>query len=260
MDINLIKRVGIAAAYKGGGALKANFGKTPKIQKKGAIDLLTESDTASEKLIIETIKRVFPSHAILAEESGLEKGDAECLWIIDPLDGTTNFAHHLPIFAVSIAFAFNDDIVAGIVLNPVTGELFTAAEGEGAQLNGFPIHVSKTEKLSDSLLVTGIPYNFKEIISEIKTRFFNCLNASQGVRRLGSAALDLCYTAAGRFEGFFEQELKPWDTAAGLIIAKEAGGSVTDFSGNSFDIYKREILATNGKIHYEMIKLLELKG
>ncbi|MBA3036524.1 MAG: inositol monophosphatase [Desulfobacterium sp.] len=260
MNINLIKRIGIAAAYKGGEVLKENFDKIPKIKKKGSIDLVTESDTESEKLIIETIKKVFPSHAILAEESGLEKGDAECLWIIDPLDGTTNFAHHLPIFAVSIAFAFNGDIVAGIVLNPVTGELFTASSGEGAQLNGIPIHVSKTQKLSDSLLVTGIPYNFKEIIGDIQTRFFNCLKASQGLRRLGSAALDLCYTAAGRFEGFFEQDLKPWDTAAGLIIAKEAGGLVTDYSGNSFDIYKPEILATNGKIHDEMIRLLELKG
>ncbi|MGB5157316.1 inositol monophosphatase family protein [Desulfobacterium sp. N47] len=260
MNINLIKRIGIAAAYKGGEVLKENFDKIPKIKKKGSIDLVTESDTESEKLIIETIKKVFPSHTILAEESGLENGDAECLWIIDPLDGTTNFAHHLPIFAVSIAFALNGDIVAGIVLNPVTGELFTATKGEGANLNGIPIHVSKTQKLTDSLLVTGIPYNFKEIIDDIQTRFFNCLKASQGVRRLGSAALDLCYTAAGRFEGFFEQDLKPWDTAAGLIIAKEAGGSVTDFSGNSFDIYKPEILATNGKIHDEMIKLLELKG
>lgn len=260
MDINLIKRVGIAAAYKGGAILKANFDKVPKIKKKGAIDLVTESDTESEKIIIETIKKVFPSHAILAEESGLEKGDSDCLWIIDPLDGTTNFAHHLPIFAVSIAFASKNDVVAGIVFNPVTGELFTAAKGEGAQLNGIPIHVSTTEKLSESLLVTGFPYNFKEIIGGIKTRFFNCLMATQGVRRLGSAALDLCYTAAGRFEGFFEQELKPWDTAAGLIIAKEAGGSVTDFSGNAFDIYQPEVLATNGNIHDEMLKLLELKG
>ncbi|MFH2047630.1 MAG: inositol monophosphatase family protein [Pseudomonadota bacterium] len=260
MNISQIKRTGIAAAYKGGAILKANFGKTPKITKKGAIDLVTESDIESEKVIIETIKNKFPSHAVLAEESGLEKGDEEGLWIIDPLDGTTNFAHHLPIFAVSIAFALKGDIVAGIVFNPVTGELYTAAKGEGAFLNGIPIHVSTTEKLSDSLLVTGFPYNFKEMIGDIKTRFFNCLMATQGVRRLGSAALDLCYTAAGRFEGFFEQELKPWDTAAGLIIAKEAGGSVTDFSGNSFDIYQPEILATNGKIHDEILKLLELKG
>lgn len=258
MDMKLITRTGIAAAYKGAGILKANFGRTSVIHKKGAIDLLTESDTGSERVIIETIKKVFPSHGIMAEESGLENGDAECVWIIDPLDGTTNFAHNLGLFAVSIAFAVKGNIVAGIVLNPVTGELFTATEGGGAQLNGLPVHVSKTGMLSESLLVTGFPYDFTDIIRNIKTRFFNCLQASQGVRRLGSAALDLCFTAAGRFEGFWEENLKPWDTAAGVIIAKEAGALVTDFSGNPFDMNKKEILATNGMIHREMIRLLEI--
>ncbi len=260
MDMNLIKRTGIAAAYKGAGILKTNFGRTTGIQKKGAIDLLTESDTGSERVIIEKIRKVFPSHGILAEESGRQNEEAECVWIIDPLDGTTNFAHNLGFFAVSIAFAVKGNIVAGTVLNPVTGELFTAAEGEGAQLNGLPIHVSKTATLLDSLLVTGFPYDFKDILRNIKDRFFNCLQASQGVRRLGSASLDLCYTAAGRFEGFWEENLKPWDTAAGLIIAREAGALVTDFSGNQFDVNKKEILATNGMIHQEMIKLLEIQG
>ncbi|MDP2862565.1 MAG: inositol monophosphatase family protein [Desulfobacterales bacterium] len=260
MDMKLIKRIGIAAAYKGAGILKTNFGRISGIRKKGAIDLVTESDTESEKVIIETIKKVFPSHGILAEESGFENEGAECIWIIDPLDGTTNFAHNLGFFAVSIAFAVKGNIAAGIVLNPVTGELFTATDGEGAQLNGLPIHVSKTAMLSESLLVTGFPYDFKDIIRNIEIRFFNCLQASQGVRRLGSAALDLCFTAAGRFEGFWEENLKPWDTAAGFIIAREAGALVTDFSGNPFDINKKEILATNGMIHREMIKLLEIKG
>jgi len=260
MDMKLIKRIGIAAAYKGAGILKTNFGRISSIRKKGAIDLVTESDTESEKVIIETIKKVFPLHGILAEESGRQNEGAESIWIIDPLDGTTNFAHNLGIFAVSIAFTVKGNIVAGIVLNPVTGELFTATEGEGAELNGRPIHVSKTATLSESLLVTGFPYDFKDIIGNIKTRFFNCLQASQGVRRLGSAALDLCFTAAGRFEGFWEDNLKPWDTAAGFIIAKEAGALVTDFSGNPFDVNKKEILATNSMIHQEMIKLLEIKG
>ena len=260
MDMKLIKRIGIAAAYKGAGILKTNFGRISGIRKKGAIDLVTESDTESEKVIIETIKNVFPSHGILAEESGFENEGAECIWIIDPLDGTTNFAHNLGLFAVSIAFAVKGNIAAGIVLNPVTGELFTATEGEGAQLNGLPIHVSKTATLSESLLVTGFPYDFKDIIRNIEVRFFNCLQASQGVRRLGSAALDLCFTAAGRFEGFWEENLKPWDTAAGFIIAREAGALVTDFSGNPFDVNKKEILATNSMIHQEMIKLLEIKG
>ena len=260
MDLNSVKRVGIAAAYKGAEILRANFGKKCNIKKKGAKDLLTESDTESERLIIETIKKVFPSHGILAEESGSDNNGSECIWIIDPLDGTTNFAHNLGLFAVSIAFAVKGNIVTGLVLNPVTGELFTATEGEGAELNGLPIHVSKTATLSESLLVTGFPYDFKDIIRNIKARFFNCLQASQGVRRLGSAALDLCFTAAGRFEGFWEENLKPWDTAAGFIIAREAGALVTDFSGNPFDVNKKEILATNSMIHKEMIKLLEIKG
>lgn len=260
MDMNLIKRTGIAAAFKGAEILKKKFGNISGFEKKGAIDLLTEADTGSEKVIIETIKKVFPAHGILAEESGAWNQDAEFVWIIDPLDGTTNFAHNLGLFAVSIAFAVKGNIVAGTVLNPITGELFTAIEGKGAQLNGLPINVSKTVALSESLLVTGFPYDFKNIIGNIKVRFFNCLQASQGVRRLGSAALDLCFTAAGRFEGFWEENLKPWDTAAGFIIAKEAGALVTDFSGNQFDVNKKEILATNGLIHQEMIKSLEIKG
>ena len=257
MDLKSVKRVGIAAAYEGARILRANFGKKRNVQKKGAKDLLTESDIESERLIIETIMKVFPEHGILAEESGEDNNGAECIWIIDPLDGTTNFAHNLGLFAVSIAFSIKDDITAGIVLNPITGELFTAIKGEGAELNGIPIHVSETTSLSDSLLVTGFPYNTKDIIKSLQARFFNCLNASQGIRRLGSAALDLCYVASGRFEGFWEENLKPWDTAAGFIIAREAGGRISDFSGNPYNIYKNEILATNGKIHKEMTGLLE---
>lgn len=259
MDLKSVKRVGIAAAYQGAEILRANFGKKCKVQKKGAKDLVTESDTESERLIIETIRKVFPSHGILAEESGSYNNGAECIWIIDPLDGTTNFAHNLGLFAVSIAFSIKGDIAAGIVLNPITGELFTAVKGEGAELNGIPIHVSETTSLSDSLLVTGFPYNVKDT-KPLQARFFNCLKASQGIRRLGSAALDLCYVASGRFEGFWEENLKPWDTSGGLIIAKEAGAIVTDFSGNQFDVNKKEILATNGLIHQEMIKSLEIKG
>jgi len=259
MDLKSVKRVGIAAAYQGAEILRANFGKKCKVQKKGAKDLVTESDTESERLIIETIRKVFPSHGILAEESGSYNNGAECIWIIDPLDGTTNFAHNLGLFAVSIAFSIKGDIAAGIVLNPITGELFTAVKGEGAELNGIPIHVSETTSLSESLLVTGFPYNVNDM-KPLQARFFNCLKASQGIRRLGSAALDLCYVASGRFEGFWEENLKPWDTAGGLIIAKEAGAIVTDFSGNQFDVNKKEILATNGLIHQEMIKSLEIKG
>ncbi len=257
MDMNEIKRVGLAAAGKGAAILKSRLGRIPEVVKKGEIDLVTVADLESEKAIVGAIRESFPDHAVLAEEGGLDKGPARDRWIIDPLDGTTNFAHGLGLFCVSIAFASDDEVLFGIVSNPVTEELFVAEKGRGATLNGFPISVSNTEKVSDSLLVTGFPYNHKEIVKAVISRFGNCLAASQGIRRLGSAALDLCYVACGRFDGFWEQNLKPWDTAAGMLIALEAGGTVTDFSENPFDIYGNEILATNGRIHAEMKSLLE---
>ena len=259
MDLDYVKRVGIAAAYEGGRVLSSHLGKLAHIHKKGRIDLVTEADTGSEKCIKARIKKTFPDHTILAEESGLDQGDAQYRWIIDPLDGTTNYAHQLGLFAVSIAFARDDAIIIGIVLNPLSGELFVAAQGQGATLNGHPVQVSKTKTVADSLLVTGFPYAQQAIIDELLTRFASCLKAAQGVRRLGSAALDLCYVACGRFEGFWEQALKPWDTAAGQLIAREAGATVTNFTGTNFLIEQKEILATNGHIHDEMLALLELK-
>lgn len=259
MNIELVKKIGIAAAYKGGNVLRSKYGGVSKIDKKGVNDLVTEADTESEKIIIETIRNVFPDHTILAEESGLDKGKADYEWIIDPLDGTTNFAHQLDIFSISIAFAFNGEIVFGVVLNPITGELFSAVKGIGASLNGRQISVSKTNKVFESFLVTGFPYNLKDFLDPLMVRFSNCLKAAQGVRRLGSAAIDLCFIACGRFDGFWEQNLKPWDTAAGVLIAKEAGAVVTDFSNNPFTIDKKEILATNGNIHKEILSLMEIK-
>ena len=191
MDLELGKRVGIAAAYKGGSVLQSHYGRVSKIDKKGIIDLVTKADTESEKAIIETIQKVFPDHAILAEESGLNKGETDHKWIIDPLDGTTNFAHQLGLFSISIAFALHGDIVLGVVLSPATGELFTAIKGKGAALNGWPIKVSNSPTVSESLLVTGFPYNLKDFFNPLLTRFSNCLKAAQGVRRLGSAAIDL---------------------------------------------------------------------
>jgi myo-inositol-1(or 4)-monophosphatase len=256
MDLELIKRTGVGAAYKGSKILNDHFGKITKVTKKGVIDLVTVADTESEKTIIQSIQSRFPDHSILAEESGLSQGKTSTQWIIDPLDGTTNFTHHLGIFAVSIAFALNGNIEVGIVLNPVTGELFTAVKGLGAELNGRPISISDSRTVSESLLVTGFPYNIKDVLEPVLARFSNCVSASQGVRRLGSAALDLCYVACGRFDGFWEQNLKPWDTAAGMLIANEAGGVTTDFSNRPFTIDKNEILSTNGRIHKEMLSLL----
>ncbi|MFO7714952.1 inositol monophosphatase family protein [Desulfosarcina sp.] len=256
MEIERIKQVGIAAACNGGRILTKHFGRLGSIRKKGAIDLVTEADTRSEAAIIDTISTVFPSHAILAEESGTHAGSDGC-WIIDPLDGTTNFAHNLPLFCVSIAFAVDDRILAGIVLAPLLGELFVGVKDQGAQLNGTPIFVSTTRTLADSLLVTGFPYDLQTIFDPLMGRFGKCLTATQGVRRLGSAALDLCYVAGGRFDGFWEQHLKPWDTAAGFLIAEEAGARTTVFSGAPYFIDEDEIVCTNGAIHDELLNLLE---
>jgi myo-inositol-1(or 4)-monophosphatase len=259
MDLELVKRIGIAAAYKSGGILMAHFGKISKIDKKGAIDLVTEADTESEIAIIDTIKNVFADHTILAEESGLSTGDADHQWIIDPLDGTTNFAHQIGLFSISIAFALKGETVFGLVLNPLTRELFTAVKDKGASLNGRQIVVSIVTTVSDSFLVTGFPYNLRDHFDPLLTRFSKCLKVSQGVRRLGSAAIDLCFLACGRFDGFWEQNLRPWDTAAGELIAREAGAIVTDFSNKPFTNDNKEILATNGKIHKEMLSLLTIE-
>ena len=259
MEIDQVKQIGIRAAYRGGEVLRGYFGNLKTVSKKGTIDLVTEADIESEKAIIETIRSAFPDHGILAEEAGPIDGRPEARWIIDPLDGTTNFAHGLGIFATSIAFSHHDKPVFGVVLNPSNGELFTAADGQGAYLNNHGIHVSKAATVRDSLLVTGFPYDLERMTSALMGRFGRCLPAAQGVRRLGSAALDLCYVACGRFDGFWEENLSPWDTAAGALIAREAGGRITDFEGQPFAIEKKQILATNDRIHAEMLALLNFE-
>ncbi|MFP3998268.1 MAG: inositol monophosphatase family protein [Desulfobacterales bacterium] len=259
MDYNYIKNAAIGAAYGAAKILRTHMGNLEQIDKKGPEDLVTSADIASEKYILKTLHEKFPDHDVLAEESGSSiRGKNGCLWIIDPLDGTTNFAHQVPIFSVSIAFVKDGELQVGVVLNPVTGELFSATAGRGAALNGRQIAVSGCTKLSESLLVTGFPYDVKQDTTPYMKRFENCLKAVQGIRRLGSAALDLCFVACGRFEGFWEQKLKPWDTAAGTLIAREAGAVVTDFSGMTFEPDKKEILATNGHIHEELKSILRL--
>ena len=256
MDFGKIKSIGLEAAHRGAAVLMEKLGRLSEINKKGAIDLVTDADLASEKTIIETIQAAFPDHAILAEESGLNQKKSTYQWIIDPLDGTTNFAHSLGLFATSVACAKDDDIICGVVFNPVTTELFSALKGAGAQLNGRPIQVSDTPEIADSLLATGFPYNVGDILDQVMARMARCLAASQGVRRLGSAALDLCYLACGRFDGYWEQNLKPWDTAAGLLIAREAGARVTDFADRDYNVHMPQLLATNGKIHQQMRDLI----
>jgi myo-inositol-1(or 4)-monophosphatase len=257
MDIEEAKRVGIEAIYNGARVLRNHFGRISQIDQKGVFDLVTEADTESEKQIMETIRKEFPDHAILAEESGVNKGTAEYQWLIDPLDGTTNYVHQLPFFTIAIALAVRGNIELGLILNPMDGELYAAIAGKGATLNGKSIKVSSTASVSDSLLVTGFPYDFNEIVEPAMKRFSVCQQASQGVRRLGSAALDMCYLASGRFDGFWEQNLKPWDKAAGAVA--EAGAVITNFSNQPFSINQKEILITNGRIHQEMLSLLNIE-
>lgn len=259
MDLAPIIRIGTRAAYKAGRILNSHFGKITRISKKGDIDLVTEADTASEATIIATIKKDFPDHSIQAEESGLHQGSANGHWIIDPLDGTTNFAHRLGIYCVSIAFALDGHLLAGIVLDPVNGELFTAQKGGGALLNNNPIHVTATAVLQESLLATGFPYDIRQKTQIVLPRLQRFLMEAQGIRRLGAAALDLCYVACGRMDGFWEEDLKPWDMAAGALIVQEAGGRVTDFQDRSYYLEQTTILASNGSIHTEMISLLHDK-
>lgn len=256
MDLSVVRTVALAAAAQASGLLKESWGKTHDVREKSAKNLVTEADVASERAIIEIIKGSFADHSIIAEEGGEQPGSSSFQWIVDPLDGTTNFAHGLPQFCVSIAFAIDGVVQVGVVSGPITGELFCAVRNNGATLNGRPIAVSSVNTLRESLLVTGVPYNLKPVLREVMARFESCLLRAQAVRRLGSAAMDLCYVACGRFDGFWEQNLAPWDTAAGVLIAAEAGARVSGFSGDTFLLEKKEILVSNGLIHEELLDAL----
>lgn len=223
--------------------------------KSTAIDLVTETDRAAEEAILEILSKECPGDAILAEESGA-RGDAAVTWVIDPLDGTTNFAHSYPHVSVSIAVVESGRTSFGIVEDPLRRERFEAFRGGGAFLDGEPIRVSKTHRLSEALLATGFPYDRREHARYYLAHLEELMMRCHGVRRGGSAALDLCYVAAGRFDGFWEWKLKPWDTAAGLLLVEEAGGRMSDFSGNPFDPSGEQCLATNGRIHSGMLAVL----
>jgi myo-inositol-1(or 4)-monophosphatase len=257
MALEAIARIALQAADRGGQVLRRCFGRLTRIDKKGVIDLVTEADLASERVIVETIRAHCPDHSILAEESGWSAGRNQATWIIDPLDGTTNFAHNLPVFAVSIAYAEDGNLRHGTVFNPIRGELFQATQGAGATRNGRPIHVSTTARLEEALLMTGFPYDLPSMIDPVLARLKRCLTAVQGVRRPGAAALDFCDVACGRCDGFWEEHLKPWDTAAGALIVTEAGGRVTDFAQNPFAPELPSVLATNGSIHAALARLLD---
>ncbi len=250
--------IAIEAAKEAGKYLKFSVGKVKNIEmKKGEErNLVSEIDRNAEKKIIDIIKRHHPSHGILAEESG-GSGTSDYVWVIDPLDGTTNFLHGLPIFCVSIGLQYKNELIAGVVYDPNLDELFTAEKGSGAYLNGKRLRVTATSELIQSLLVTGFPYDIASNPDNTIERFVNVLVKAQAVRRLGSAALDLSYVAAGRFDGFWEVNLNPWDMAAGILFVREAGGKVTDFSGADSTIHTPQMLATNGCIHNALLEILQ---
>jgi myo-inositol-1(or 4)-monophosphatase len=250
----------IQTARDAGRILAERFGRKIEISNKSEIDLVTESDLASERLIIERIKTYYPRHAILAEESGASEpanGEkrSDWRWIIDPLDGTTNYAHGYPTFCVSIGLECQGRLELGVVYDPIRDEVFSAERGQGAALNGRRIRVSPTPSLASALLCTGFPYDVRER-SEFARHFTNFIMVAQAVRRDGAAALDLAYVAAGRFDGFWEEGLKPWDVAAGVLMIEEAGGRVSNYANGPFDIFTPPILASNGLIHEEMMQVL----
>ena len=241
-----------AIAREAGALLMQFFDRNIKIEYKGDADLVTAADRKSEALIRDRIRETWPGHDVLGEEEGLRDTGSEFRWYVDPLDGTTNFAHSFPVFCVSMALQDKKGMLAGVCYDPTRNELFAAERGKGATLNDRPIHVSKTAKLKESLVGTGFPSHKRHKNPNI--HFYHQITLrSHGVRRAGSAALDLCYVACGRMDGFWEFNLNPWDTAAGVLMVEEAGGRVTDFSGGPFQIDSRETLASNGVIHDELM-------
>lgn len=254
-----IRKTAMEAAKKAGLVLKEHLGKAERIQFKGAVNLVTEMDTRAEAIIIEEIRKDFPGHGILAEESDEQVSTTGYRWIIDPLDGTTNYAHGLPFFCVSIAFEDHGKVTHGAVYNPMLDEMFFAIDGRGAYLNDSPIRVSKIQTLDKSLLATGFPYDLRVSKETNLDHFARFAVRAQAIRRVGSAALDLCYTACGRFDGFWEMKLHPWDVAAGGLAVKEAGGKINDFKGGPFSVFGKECLASNGLIHDEMLEVLAMK-
>ncbi len=247
----------IEITKRAGEVTREGFGRNFSVEfKTNESNLVTEIDKKSEREIISFIKSKYPKHNILAEESGEENNSSEFTWVIDPLDGTTNFAHGLPLFSVSIGVMKNGETIAGAVYDVIRDALYTAEKGSGSFVNGKKIHVSENANLKRSVLVTGFPYNISDNPDHAIERFTNFLKSSRAVRRLGSAAIDFCYVAQGVFDGFWEVHLHPWDICAGKLIVEEAGGKVTDFRGNEIDVFSKQILATNRRVHEEMIRKL----
>ncbi|MGA9754478.1 MAG: inositol monophosphatase family protein [Desulfobaccales bacterium] len=274
-----IAQIGRQAALAAGAVMRLNYQKPHQITMKGTIDPVTETDFQCQEIIIGMIRQTFPDHEFLAEErvgeggvgqpplAALEPGhpglawEAEpaptCRWIIDPLDGTVNFAHGFPMFCVSIACEADGLLEYGVIYDPLRDELFEGRRGGGARLNGRPIRVSETAQMSRALIATGFPYDIRERVPESMARLGRVVASAQGVRRAGAAALDMCYVACGRFDGYYEENLKPWDTAAGVVIVTEARGKITTFDGGDYDICAPNIVGSNDLIHSRLLSLIK---
>jgi myo-inositol-1(or 4)-monophosphatase len=268
-----IAQVGRQAALAAGAVMRLNYEQPHEITMKGAIDPVTETDYQCQEIIIGMIRQAFPDHGFLAEESLGQPPSATpepghpglaweadtpptCRWIIDPLDGTVNFAHGFPVFCVSIALETDGVIEYGAVYDPLRDELFEGRRGEGAWRNGQSIRVSETARMDRALIATGFPYDIRERVDASMARLGRVVASAQGVRRAGAAALDMCYIACGRFDGYFEENLKPWDTAAGVVIVTEAGGKISTFDSGDYDIFAPDIVASNGNLHAKLIGCL----
>jgi myo-inositol-1(or 4)-monophosphatase len=247
----------VESVIRAGDLMMTRLGGEMRVDKKGAIDLVTEVDIEVERVFRTLIAERFPTHSVLAEElgGGADVAPGPC-WVFDPIDGTTNFAHGLPIFCASLALEVDGQAVVAAVYDPTRKELFTAERGGGAHLNGKPIRVSPASELVDALLVTGFPYDVHQRVDEIVGLFAAFVGRARAVRRLGSAAIDLCYVAAGRLDGFWESDLKPWDVAGGALIVSEAGGRMTMMDGGPFSSHGRHVLASNTRLHQQMLDVI----
>lgn len=254
------RAVAIDLARRAGAIQREAYGRKVAVRMKGTIDLVTEVDQACEELVVKGLTEHFPEHGILAEEGGGHAADHPCEWIVDPLDGTTNFAHKFPFFCVSIGLVVAGTPTLGVVYAPMLDELFVARKGAGVTLNGTPVAVSETDALVRSMLVTGFAYNVHQAADDNLDHFADFTRRARATRRTGSAALDLCYVACGRFDGFWEMGLKPWDVAAGVLAVTEAGGRVSRFDGLPHTLDGAQVVASNGRIHQAMVDTLMHPG
>ncbi len=248
--------VALSTAREAGAFLKRKYGRFRELHEKPDAGLVTEADRGAEKLIARRLLQAFPSHGFLGEEYGAKPGTSNLRWIVDPLDGTTNFVHGFPQFCVSIGLVRDGHPLVGVVYNPILEDLFWAAKGMGARRNGKIIGVSRTKRMKDALITTGFSYRKQKVLTQEIEAFSRIVQETQAIRRTGSAALDLCYVACGHFDGFYERELSPWDIAAGILLVREAGGRVTDFSGENHRMKTLSILASNGRLHSSLLRLV----